>query len=53
MLAFGHHRRHHHHDGHEFERLEGRLAMVAAGIGLLVGLAMALGLLAAQGHVTW
>jgi hypothetical protein len=43
----------HHHDGHEFERLEGRLGTIAAAIALLIGLAMALGLMSANGHVTW
>ncbi len=54
MWAFGHHQQQHrHHDGHEFERLEGRLGMIAAAVGLLIGVAMVLGLMSANGHVTW
>jgi hypothetical protein len=53
MLASRHPPQHRHHDGHEFERLEGRLAMAASAIGMLIGLAMAVGLIAADGHVTW
>jgi hypothetical protein len=47
------HAKHHRHDGHEFERWEGRLGIVASVVGVLIGLAMGVGLLFSHGHVTW
>lgn len=43
----------HHRKGHLLERFEGATDLLVVGIIIALGAAMLIGLLTAQGHVTW
>jgi hypothetical protein len=44
---------HHHRKRHLLERFEGATDLLVVGIIIALGAAMLIGLLTAQGHVTW